>query len=66
MNHLVHPNDSGLNLLFKYTVVTGDQQAVVTDDFQIRKLTPLECWRLQSFPSEGDNLSTEWIAAADR
>jgi DNA (cytosine-5)-methyltransferase 1 len=32
------------------TVVTGDQQAVVTDDFQIRKLTPLECWRLQSFP----------------
>ncbi|HGF8166136.1 TPA: hypothetical protein QFC06_002402 [Enterococcus faecium] len=25
------------------TVVTGDQQAVVTDDFQIRKLTPLEC-----------------------
>lgn len=31
------------------TVVTGDQQAVVTDDFQIRKLTPLECWRLQSF-----------------
>jgi DNA (cytosine-5)-methyltransferase 1 len=32
------------------TVVTGDQQAVVTEDFQIRKLTPLECWRLQSFP----------------
>ncbi|HBL1560227.1 TPA: DNA (cytosine-5-)-methyltransferase [Enterococcus faecium] len=32
------------------TALPGDQQAVVTDDFQIRKLTPLECWRLQSFP----------------
>ncbi|WP_399551103.1 DNA cytosine methyltransferase [uncultured Enterococcus sp.] len=34
----------------KYTHVTSDQQAVVTDVFQIRKLTPLECWRLQLFP----------------
>lgn len=33
-----------------HTIVTSDQQAVVTDDFQIRKLTPLECWRLQAFP----------------
>lgn len=28
----------------------GDQQAVVTDQYQIRKLTPRECWRLQGFP----------------
>lgn len=35
----------------RYTAaLPGDQQSVVTDDFQIRKLTPLECWRLQSFP----------------
>lgn len=33
-----------------HTLVTSDQQAIVTDDFQIRKLTPLECWRLQTFP----------------
>ncbi|WP_165007538.1 MULTISPECIES: DNA (cytosine-5-)-methyltransferase [unclassified Enterococcus] len=33
-----------------HTLVTGDQQAVVTNDFQIRKLTPMECWRLQAFP----------------
>lgn len=34
------------------TLVTGDQQAVVTEDFEIRKLTPMECWRLQAFPDE--------------
>ena len=33
-----------------YTLLTGDQQAVVTDQYQIRKLTPRECWRLQGFP----------------
>lgn len=33
-----------------HTVLTGNQQTVVTEDFQIRKLTPLECWRLQGFP----------------
>ncbi len=32
------------------TLLTGEEQAVVTDSYQIRKLTPLECWRLQSFP----------------
>ncbi len=35
-----------------HTLLTGDQQAVVMEDFQIRKLTPLECWRLQAFPDE--------------
>lgn len=32
------------------TVLTGSQQAVVNDQLQIRRLTPLECWRLQAFP----------------
>lgn len=35
-----------------HTLLTGDQQAVVMENFQIRKLTPLECWRLQAFPDE--------------
>ncbi len=35
-----------------HTLVTSEQQAVVMEDFQIRKLTPLECWRLQAFPDE--------------
>ena len=33
-----------------HTLLTGDQQAVVTDQYQIRKLSPRECWRLQGFP----------------
>lgn len=32
------------------TVLTGSQQGVVTEQLQIRRLTPLECWRLQAFP----------------
>ena len=32
------------------TLLTGEEQAVVTDNYQIRKLTPRECWRLQGFP----------------
>lgn len=28
----------------------GEEQAVVTDNYRIRKLTPRECWRLQGFP----------------
>lgn len=32
------------------TLLTGEEQAVVTDGFQIRKLTPREYWRLQGFP----------------
>lgn len=32
------------------TLLTGEEQAVVTEDYCIRKLTPLECWRLQGFP----------------
>ena len=37
---------------YAHTLLTGDQQAVVTEDFQIRRLTPMECWRLQAFPDE--------------
>lgn len=32
------------------TIVTGDSQGIVTDELRIRKLTPKDCWRLQSFP----------------
>ena len=32
------------------TLVTGDNQGVVTSNFRIRKLTPRECWRLQGSP----------------
>lgn len=34
------------------TLDTGCQQGVLTDEFRIRRLTPLECWRLQGFPDE--------------
>ncbi|EJM6036377.1 DNA cytosine methyltransferase [Enterococcus faecalis] len=33
-----------------HTLLTGDNQAVITENYQIRKLTPRECWRLQGFP----------------
>ncbi|EGO8848093.1 DNA cytosine methyltransferase [Enterococcus faecalis] len=33
-----------------HTLLTSDKQAVITDHYQIRKLTPRECWRLQGFP----------------
>lgn len=32
------------------TLLTGEEQSVVTDKNRIRKLTPRECWRLQGFP----------------
>ena len=32
------------------TLLTGEEQGVVMNDFRIRKLTPNECWRLQGFP----------------
>ena len=32
------------------TLLTGREQAIVTDEFRIRKLTPRECWRLQGCP----------------
>lgn len=33
-----------------HTILTDAQQAVFTERLRIRKLTPLECWRLQAFP----------------
>lgn len=32
------------------TLLMGEEQAVVTNEYRIRKLTPRECWRLQGFP----------------
>lgn len=32
------------------TLLTDEKQAVVTDELRIRRLTPRECWRLQTFP----------------
>ena len=32
------------------TLTTGIEQATLTGDLRIRKLTPRECWRLQGFP----------------
>lgn len=34
------------------TLLTNEEQGVVTDNMRIRKLTPLECWRLQGFTDE--------------
>ncbi len=34
------------------TLVTGYEQATLTNEYRIRKLTPRECWRLQAFPDE--------------
>lgn len=34
------------------TLVTGAEQATLTNDGRIRMLTPRECWRLQAFPDE--------------
>ncbi|MDV7758240.1 DNA (cytosine-5-)-methyltransferase [Liquorilactobacillus mali] len=34
------------------TLTTGEEQATLTKDMRIRKLTPLECWRLQGFTDE--------------
>lgn len=34
------------------TLLTGSEQATLTNQYRIRKLTPRECWRLQAFPDE--------------
>ncbi|MFC0232725.1 DNA cytosine methyltransferase [Vagococcus entomophilus] len=41
------------------TLLTGEEQGVVTDNFQIRKLTPRECWRLQGFPDQAFDRAKE-------
>lgn len=52
--NLSHPNSATrrgrVGKQVANTLLTGEEQAVVTPNFRIRKLTPRECWRLQGFP----------------
>lgn len=41
------------------TLKANKHDAAVTDGFRIRKLTPLECWRLQGFPDWSFNRAAE-------
>lgn len=41
------------------TLLTGEEQAVITGDIRIRKLTPRECWRLQGFPDSAFDKAQE-------
>lgn len=34
------------------TIATGETMGTLTDDMRIRKLTPLECWRLMGFSDD--------------
>lgn len=43
---------SSKGLAATVTTNKGEGQKVATDDFRIRKLTPLECWRLMGFDDE--------------
>jgi len=46
------------------TLLTGEEQAVVTETLRIRKLTPLECWRLQTFPDWAYHLAASVNSAS--
>ncbi|HEM3850418.1 TPA: DNA cytosine methyltransferase [Streptococcus suis] len=52
--NLSHPNSSTrrgrVGKQVANTLLTGEEQGVITPNFRIRKLTPRECWRLQGFP----------------
>ncbi len=54
--NLSHPNSKTrrgrVGKSIANTLLTSDEQGVVTPDFRIRKLTPKECWRLQGFSDE--------------
>ncbi|WP_349604545.1 DNA cytosine methyltransferase [Lactiplantibacillus plantarum] len=41
------------------TMTTTNTMATLTSDLRIRKLTPLECWRLQGFPDWAFNRARE-------
>lgn len=41
------------------TMTTANTMATLTSDLRIRKLTPLECWRLQGFPDWAFNRARE-------
>ena len=51
--NLSHPNSKTrrgrVGKQIANTLLTGESQGVIEPDFRIRKLTPLECWRLQGF-----------------
>ena len=52
--NLSHPNSKTrrgrVGKQIANTLLTGESQGVIEQDFRIRKLTPRECWRLQGFP----------------
>ncbi len=52
--NIIHPNSNTrrgrVGKGIANTLLTGEEQAVITNNFRIRKLTPRECWRLQGFP----------------
>ncbi|EMK0855192.1 DNA (cytosine-5-)-methyltransferase [Listeria monocytogenes] len=51
--NISHPNSEtrrGRGKQLANTLLTGEEQGVVTEHYRIRKLTPRECWRLQGFP----------------
>lgn len=52
--NIAHPNSKTrrgrVGKQIANTLFTGEEQAVVTQEYRIRKLTPRECWRLQGFP----------------
>lgn len=52
--NLSHPNSKTrrgrVGKQIANTILTGMEQAVISEDLRIRKLTPRECWRLQGFP----------------
>ncbi|WP_341873026.1 DNA (cytosine-5-)-methyltransferase [Enterococcus faecalis] len=47
-----------------HTIVTSDSQGVVTEELRIRKLTPRECWRLQSFPDWAYERAAKVVSAS--
>lgn len=52
--NLSHPNSKTrrgrVGKQMANTLLTGEEQGVVDENFRIRKLTHRECWRLQGFP----------------
>lgn len=43
----------------EFTLTGQDRHGILTNDLRIRKLTPLECWRLQGFPDWAFNRARE-------
>ena len=45
---MLEPNENGVS----NALTTVQKDNLLDDGYRIRKLTPLECWRLQDFPDE--------------